>query len=254
MRYTIFLVMLMSFLLHGCAEKIKSDPKYASYMRIGATLQQAGQAQEARYFYAKAEQMQPTSVEPLKSLAELAKTSGDIEAAAAYNQKIIKIDAENVTANKELMKYYIQHRDAQHAVKHITPLVKRNKPEADILNGIAVLMDQCAEYDVAESCYRQALEIAPSSDKTKRNLALSLVYAKKFRDAELAYQKLLTENPSDNDIKAQYLTLYKLNRAKNFHTFSSLLDQLSSSRGQKFSKIAATDVKNFQKYCLKSNT
>ncbi|MFZ5517634.1 MAG: tetratricopeptide repeat protein [Candidatus Zhuqueibacterota bacterium] len=114
--------------------------------------------------------------------------------AEAYLLEIVKVDPENLPANKLLADTYSKFNQFDRAKKHIQVCLAAEPDDADAIVAMAKLYQQQGEYDKAQQAYYSAIEILPYFQKAHLQLGDFYLEISQFEKAlqqfHLAYELL----------------------------------------------------------------
>lgn len=97
-----------------------------------------------------------------------------------------------------------------------------------------------AKFALAERENLRALELDPSSEQARRQLARVYAAQKRFDDVIDVYQEILRLNPADVDLRVRLADVLTLR-----HRYQEALDQLQTARGYTEDPHALTQIDRF---------
>jgi len=118
---------------------------------------------DARQLLANLEQDFPENPAVLRLQAELQKKLGDVDAEAAYRQKLVAADPDDMVSHTMLQQYYQGKNDWLMSLKHLEILLKKTPNDADILDTAADLNIKLDRVDRALEYYDYILAVQPNN-------------------------------------------------------------------------------------------
>ncbi len=128
---------------------------------------------------------------------------GLLDAAEASYRKVLKSDPNNLLALKFLTEIYLERDDRDAAMSCLKKVIVRDKLDVEARLNYAPLLFKSGNFTEATLVLRDAVKIAPASDKARHLLAVSLTEEFRYKEAIDICVVTLELNPTHAD--AMYL-------------------------------------------------
>ena len=108
--------------------------------------------------------------------------------------------------------YYRVFNDYQRALEHLSIAHERMPSDPDILEQIALCQRRLNQWDAAFESFRQASALDPAGISYKSNLAETLIFARRFEEAEQLLNRLMKDHPGDSSLLMVKAELARVSR------------------------------------------
>ncbi len=164
----------------------------ATYYALGRSLQEFGQAANARAAYATALKLDPTHADAALNVGVLAHDTGDLPAAAALYRQALAARPAMTKAAINLSAALQDMGDLDGAINLLRQILDRDPKEIEAWNNLGAVQQRLGEHAAAEKSYRAVLTYDPLHMVAMDNLASSLRRQGK-NETVLDYPKMLVQ-------------------------------------------------------------
>ena len=144
----------------------------------------------------------PNILHAKNSLAEYYLTRQDVDKAKQYVDEVIKASPKNVDANYIEGTIHLEKKEALEAVSSFRTVISERQNFLPAYVGLADAHVLNNEYKLAFDSLQKALKIAPDSREVIRAMARVYAAQKDNKNAEDQYNKILSKNPNDLDVRS----------------------------------------------------
>ncbi len=155
-----------------------------------------GMARRAVEQYKIITEKDPKDVDSFIMLGRLDRVLDDSVSAEAAFKKVLALDPDNEDAVTGLASVYSDRGDAKDASALLEKLTKKS-PSPRAFLSLANNYESMHEFGLAADAYKKALDLDPSHDDWKTQLAQDQALAGRYDDALKTYQELSQANPQD---------------------------------------------------------
>jgi len=180
---------------------------------------ESDQPEKARIVLEKLEQSMPDNLSVLQLQASLQEKLGDRDAEAAYRQKLLSINPDDMEAHTMLQHYYMDKENWAMSLKHVEVLLKKTPTDAGILETAADLNIKMDRMDRALEYYDYLLALNPNNKTilqkkkdAQKTLAEDLVVLVEHNGSQQLWQDLVQVT---SDRSGVYREIASLLRKKN---------------------------------------
>ena len=168
---------------------VRGDGQLAiAHIAHGAALSIKGQFDRAAEAYQRASTLDPTNVELLWRLGDLAVARKDVTAAEQYYRRSVEAGPKEWEPYVDLGRFYYRrgrYEEALQAYQTVRELVPRY---TGVYSSLAAVYHQLGRTDEAASALQHSLEIAPNS-LTYSNLGTLLYFQGRYPEAQSAFER-----------------------------------------------------------------
>jgi tetratricopeptide (TPR) repeat protein len=175
-------------------DALRYEKNHAIYFALSKNYSAIGKHPLAIEAGREAVRLQPDNLDYRRLLAEVCIGGYEFDSATVQYEEIIRRDSSNLESWYNLARLY-QTRKPLKALEVYDHIVTRFGPEWDVYLQIAELCNKLGKYDRAAEALRQMLEIDPSNQELKRNLAQTYVRAGNLDSALAVYGELRELSP-----------------------------------------------------------
>lgn len=216
---------LIGFLLAGCAaqQNHRETQSPEVLINMAESMKKSGQVTSALSMYEQALISNPKHVKAAVGLATL------LTHLERYDQAITVLEnyltkyphlEESDDIRKELGKVYIAAHKPVEGIKHYQEILQHDPEDIWAMTGLGVCLDLNAQYGLAQTWYRKALEKSPDNMKILSNYGLSLALSGNYQES-LDVLVPLSKNPEATvNVRHNLATAYALSGKKDLaHKF-----------------------------------
>ncbi len=149
------------------------------------------------------------------SLARLNERHGQVESARLVYEAVLRNDPQNALAHHRLGVIAAQRRRFTQAEEHFQRALSAGEPTAELLADAGYLAYLQDQLDEAEVKLRQALEVSPTNQTARTNLALVLGEQGRFEECLNEFRRAGDEAQAHANLAYVYATLGELDLAEN---------------------------------------
>jgi tetratricopeptide (TPR) repeat protein len=169
---------------------------YEAYFYLGNCAFQHNSIQEAQSYYQRAATLNPMSVEVLCNLGICANILHDTDTGIAYFTKAIAIEPSHILARTQKALLLEEKGMINEAITELKEIEQLDPTNVAIITHIAQLYGTSSCYDQAISYYRKSCCMKPDSPDLMIGLANTLINAHQEQEAIALYYKVLEKNPT----------------------------------------------------------
>ena len=180
---------------------------------------ESGNLEKAKTILEELEQGQPENIEILKLQARLHEKDGDRDAEAAYHEKIISINPDDLESHARLYSYYRSLKKWDMSLKHLEVLLRGSPSAPALLKEAATLNVKLERLDKALDYYDYLLAMNPTNETilqskkvVQRALARDLVVLVENNGSRKLWQDLVQVT---SDRSGVYREIAQILREKN---------------------------------------
>ncbi|MDQ2711156.1 MAG: tetratricopeptide repeat protein [Acidobacteriota bacterium] len=150
----------------------------------------------------------PKDIESLIMLGRLDQVIGDSVSGEAALKKAVALEPDNEDAIINLATLYGDRGDAKTSSALLEKLNEKN-PSVKTLVVLANNYESLHEYTLAANTYKKALELDPSRNELKQQLAQDQALSAQYSDALKTYGELMEANPQDSQPYLRSAQIYR---------------------------------------------
>lgn len=202
--FSIFCLLLSSFLLTGCTDKVeKSKKKYDE----GVKLLQDGRKDDAEKKIKEAIELDPNNAKALFQLGFMHSEDPDeIEIAISYLRRGNKADPNNEFGHYTLAVMYGEKGRTDYEISELKKTIAINNDNDGAHYNLGVIYAQKRLYDNAEIEFNEVLRLNPKDSDALSNLGVVYIRSRKIKEADEVLTKL---KGLDKEKAAKLSTLMK---------------------------------------------
>lgn len=155
----------------------------------------------------EAVRLAPENLDYRSTLAQVYVAAFEIDSAAAAYEEIVRRDAQSIDAWFNLARLY-QGRKPLKALEVYTSIIERFGPEWDVLLQIAEIQNALGEQEKSAAALTRMLELDPSNQPLKHNIARTYLRAGKPDTALAMLRELREIDPSNIEYMADCASIY----------------------------------------------
>ena len=191
---------------------IKNDFLFIhAYQSLGDIYLAEGNYSEAAEYLIKANRIDPSDPDAQLTLGEAYLKMGRLDKAEKIFKKVGKIALNSQKAMDGLCKIYIDNQNEDKAFDLIDRTLNKNSDKIKLFNRLGIIFRKNAEYGNAIKCYLKAIEIDPSDEVLRFNIAKAYFSS---GDKEMAIEALRTSLQINPDFQESDDLLKKMLKAK----------------------------------------
>lgn len=174
---------------------LRSNPQsHKAYNYLGTISQDAGRIDDARAFYTKAIEIEPSYYESVYNLASVLITQGDYASAAPLCNRLVQLNSFRSDGYRITGDMLLAQGTITEAEQNYCAALERNPQDIDALNNLGTIYESAGKLDDAAALYRKVLSVAPRYAPAWSNLGNICV---KLNDYRFAVQCYLNSLQSD---------------------------------------------------------
>jgi Flp pilus assembly protein TadD len=162
---------------------IGQEPSADLWYRLGLSNVQLGHGAQALYCFAKAQDLDPDHEGALERLSLYYTAEGDLDQAYKYLDRLVVVAPENWKAHNALGVLADRQRDFNRARSHYIEALKLRPDLAIVWNNLGYSVYLMDDFEAAIKYMERALELDPSHQPARKNLALVYVRQGQFQQA-----------------------------------------------------------------------
>jgi Flp pilus assembly protein TadD len=166
-----------------------------SFLRAGMANEHTGDHKGAERTYRRGLEIAPDDVELHNALGWTLFQDGRSPEAVAEYRRALAVDPKHVKSHNNLALALVELGQLEEAAGHFEQSLAV-EPKAEIYSDLGFIQARLGRPDAALADYRKALELDPNCASAHFNLAVSLVQAGKFAEAESHYRQALPGRPT----------------------------------------------------------
>gem|GEM_PF-2186962 len=156
--------------------------------------------EEAAGLYRKLISKAPGHVPALNNLGTICLQTDDLNNAAIYFEKAIKIDNLNADALSNLGLIYKEKGDLEKATRFFQKALAINPSDSDLHTNLGAVLKIGGDFEQAKRCHQKALSLDPKNVKALNNLGLVYKEMANWQKAVHALKQALALNPDDEEL------------------------------------------------------
>jgi superkiller protein 3 len=223
---------------------------YHGLFMLGHIFQEKGWVDEAIEKYQAAWEVVPTELEPILQLGIMFRDKGDHESARVWFQRVIEIDAGNLTASdffanlsasqrsQEIDDAFTKAAEAENsgdvdaAIMHYDSIIDLDNHNLDARFKLGVLYESKNMFDEATFEYEQAITLDKTARYRELPLRLGNLHIRKGKIVEAVDALTLAKKyfPNNVDIRIELITQLKFKALNNFTSKEELAEFNDSIR------------------------
>lgn len=172
-------------------DELKSSAEMATY---------AGAYRDALLKYQAILRKEPENIKALNGVGESLMAAEQPERAILYFERALKVEPSNVDARKGRALSWLMQAKYADAKISLLNLVGDGVVDWRVWNGLGVIADLDAEYDVATSYYKRAIDAEPGNAMLYNNLGYSQIMGHSYAEAESTLNEALLYAPGNQRI------------------------------------------------------
>jgi Flp pilus assembly protein TadD len=162
---------------------IGQEPAAHLWYQLGQSNVQLGNGAQALYCFAKAQDMDPEHEGALERLSLYYTSEGDADQAYKYLNQLVAVAPDNWKGHNALGVLADRQRKFAQARRHYTEALKVRPDLAIVWNNLGYSIFLMGDPENAISYMERALELDPSHEPARKNLALVYVEQRQFQKA-----------------------------------------------------------------------
>ena len=176
---------------------------------FGTALEAAGKMAEAQAQFEAALALDPNSDFALFHRGLTLESQSRWAAAIASYQQALELSPGNVDYSCALANAYVKSGNVNLALTTLQPLTAAQADSALLWYTLGVVYSHRQETPAAIEAFQQALRLNPRNDDARKLLALSLIDASRFQDAEPLANDLIARSPNDSEYRYLRASIYR---------------------------------------------
>jgi len=174
------------------------DKKRAElWVLLGEALLKAGRAADAVGALRTASRSQPENARAAALLGAALREQGQFKEARTYLDKAVRIDPTDARTYFELGIWHNKQKQQGGAQQALAKAVELNPDDATYWYAYGEILRLNEKLELAVSAYRRAIELKPPHPKAPGKLAIVLMAARRFEDAEVLLTSQLRTDPNN---------------------------------------------------------
>lgn len=181
---------LMGILLSGCSaqQKHRETKSPETLIHMAESLKKSGQITSALHMYEQALVSNPNHVgAKLGMVATLREMKRHDQAITLLQNHLVKNTQLEEPKSEEIMRelgktYIVAHMPAE-GIKHYQEMLKLYPNDVWAMTGMGICLDLDAQYGLAQTWYKKALEKSPDNMKILSNYGLSLALSGNYQES-----------------------------------------------------------------------
>lgn len=188
------------------ATSVTGEADVPAMLRIGDRLMATGDVNKAIQLYSDALAKQPTNVEILMRLGNVAWQLGAFDDAAGYYGQAISVNPEHAPALMGRARTMMAQENAISALQLIQQVERQKGESVETLSARGLALDLLGRQEDAQIAYAGALDLAPGNALTRANMALSFAISEDYH-AAIDIVRGLSNNPGQAERAREVLSL-----------------------------------------------
>jgi tetratricopeptide (TPR) repeat protein len=166
-----------------------------SFLRAGMANENTGDHEGAERAYRRGLELDSDHVELRNALGWTLFQAGRTTDAVAEYERALAVNPDHVKSHNNLALALVEIGQLEAAAGHFRASLEL-EPKAEIYSDLGFVMARLGKPEAALADYQKALELDPECASAHFNLAVSLLQARKYGDAESHYRQALAVNPT----------------------------------------------------------
>ena len=213
----------------GCAHKDRNRQEESIFRHTGSAKELHLQQESALSKTGSPKELPEMTCEEHERLGDVNFSRGDLGAAFVQYDKALRLDPDNSRIRHKKGLLLVIGGMNEDAIREFREVLKKEPKHALSHEGLGLAYFQMKEYDIAESCFRVAVEINPKLWKSLNCLGVIYDYEKRYKTAVREYKAAIKLKPDEGFLYNNLGTSYFL--AGNYNEAIKAFNRGLSTKG-----------------------